>query len=170
MVEQDFVIFSPKKNAYITVDSLAKTSLTTNIQLARRFKERAAKNFLINNLKNVSGVFQLKAVDAKQATTDHQNIMDAVNANMPKMFDDLEQALIEQVQQFESQMIDLYHYIGNNANLPAHKGYKMYKKLAELVQNRAKAKAQLQAIQKAKNFRYVPYTPRTELYEQLVQL
>ena len=178
-MEQDYVIFSPQKNAYVAVDDRANTSLTTNIQLARRFKERAAKNFLANNLKNTSGVFKLKAVETKQVKestirepvkTGHQSIMDVVNANTPKMFDDLEQALIEQVQQFELQMIDLYHYIGNNANLPAHKGYKMYKKLAELVQDRAKVKAQLKAVHEAKNFRYVPYTPRTELYEQLIEL
>ena len=127
-----------------------------------RLKQKHSRT---RRLRIFSEYCRIEPVDEKV----RQQLVPTVNAAVSQS--DVLQRIIDDlsitVHDCDLKMVDLYHFAGNNPKLPAHRGYKIYKKLAELVQERAKAKAQIQAIKSAMTYEYVPYNPRTELYNEL---
>lgn len=165
MLEKEYVLYHSKKKRYVSIDSKARPTFVFDPAKAKAFTHTAAKNFLRVNARGEFKNCRIEPVDEKV----RQQLVPTVNAAVSQS--DILQKVIDdlsiKVKDCELQMLDLYHFAGNNPKLPAHRGYKIYKKLAELVQERAKAKAQIQAIKSAMTYEYVPYNPRTELYEEL---
>lgn len=165
MLEKEYVLYHSKKKRYVAIDSKARPTFVFDPAKAKAFTHTAAKNFLRVNARGEFKNCRIEPVDEKV----RQQLVPTVNAAvsqsnvLQKIIDDLSIT----VHDCDLKMVDLYHFAGNNPKLPAHRGYKIYKKLAELVQERAKAKAQIQAIKSAMTYEYVPYNPRTELYNEL---
>ena len=63
MDEQQYCLFSPSKMAYIAVDRKARATITTNRDLAKRFSQTAAKNFLKHNVKPSFGAFCVTEIE-----------------------------------------------------------------------------------------------------------
>ena len=181
MDEKQYCLFSPSKMAYIAVDGKSRATITTNRDLAKRFSQTAARNFLKHNVKPSFGAFCITEIEpsasqiinkkpAAQVPSKTRQTLgrDSVRtvrgeSKLREMMDELK----DEQSQYDMQLSDLYHYAGDHPRLSACKGYKLYKKLVEIVKKRAEVKLQIAAIEEMLLREVQPYKPRTELYNEL---
>lgn len=173
MIKLSFYLYNSAKKAYLTIDKTARASLTTDIRKAKQFEEQKAMNYLNNQLRLDRGDYKMIPVDPAQVQTfmpNEKGLGDQIvplgeNQWVRKALDEL----VEQLSKLDLQLSDLYHYAYLHPNLPAHKGYKLYRILSKVAGRRAEVKIQLNALQNCVGVRK-PYNPRTELYEKLSEL
>ena len=167
--EQMYVLYSPQKNVYVMLDPRNNVSLTTRKEIARRFTQKAGKNFLLNNMKGVVEKFRLEPVGLKDKDESQSilkvNACESIygNSELKNLMDKLSGELSN----FDLQLTDLYHFAGDHPRLSACKGYKVYRKLVAIVQKRAEVKLQMRTIQEAIQREKQPYNPRTGVYDEL---
>lgn len=186
MDEQQYCLFSPSKMAYIAVDKKARATITTNRDLAKRFTQQAAKNYLKFNVKPSFGTFCISEIEpsasqiinkkptaSQQKTTKTNESLGRASVRSVRGESKLREMMDElnaEQSQYDMQLSDLYHYAGDHPRLSACKGYKLYKKLVEIVKKRAEVKLQIAAIEEMLLRESQPYKPRTELYSELENL
>lgn len=168
MGKDQYLLYHPKFKKYVAFDPDSKPIFVFNPDKAKFFTHAAASNFM---QKNAFGEFKFCNIipcggNVRQMIADASNTSVARNDLFQKLMDTLE----DKVRNYDAQMVDLYHYVGNNPRPTAPKAYKVYAKLSAIVQERSKAKAQIQAIREAMKFEYKPYQARTELYDELINL
>ena len=168
-----FYLFNKKKSAYITIDQFARASLTTDANKAKRFAEKAAINYLNNQLNQTKGEYRIipcgEDVKSEATTATLVKSADIVELRENPWIKKAVEELNDQLQQCDLQMSDLYHYAYLHPRLPADKGYKLYRILSRVAGRRAEIKIQLSAIQNCTEVRK-PYNPRTELYGNLDEI
>lgn len=163
-------LYNRKKSAYVTIDSLAHMSLTTDIQKAKSFTREAATNYINNQLRPERGNYAIIPYETDEKTAPKAVKLISPPLKENKWVNKAIDELCEQIQQYDLQMSDIYHFAFIHPNLPANKGYKLYRKLSDVAGARAKAKSQLRAIQKcieAESEEEKTYKPRTSVYKEL---
>lgn len=136
MLEKEYVLYHSKKKRYVAIDSKARPTFVFDPAKAKAFTHTAAKNFLRVNARGEFKNCRIEPVDEKV----RQQLVPTVNAAVSQS--DVLQKIIDdlsiKVKDYELQMLDLYHFAGNNPKLPAHRGYKIYKNWPSLCRNEPK--------------------------------
>lgn len=136
MLEKEYVLYHSKKKRYVAIDSKARPTFVFDPAKAKAFTHTAAKNFLRVNARGEFKNCRIEPVDEKV----RQQLVPTVNAAVSQS--DILQKVIDdlsiKVKDCELQMLDLYHFAGNNPKLLRTAATKFIRSWPNLCRNEPK--------------------------------
>lgn len=167
-----------KGKYYVQLLNNNRPSLITNVNRATRFSEKAAINFINNQIKpkdrsgyRVVGIDNVQTISPPVAR-DILNDLGIVKSRMQNEYNEILTGLYKDLEKCDNEILDLRHYIRDDGTrLNAYQGYMIFKNLQQMERNRVAIKIEIgkinnviegiQALEiKTKDFHFEPYKPR----------
>lgn len=175
-------LFDRRRRTYLNSTPDGFTDVSKKVS-ANTYKSDVATNMLNSNIpksrRQFIEIVKCDSAPVVEINPERPKQSDTVvqSPAKPKLHMEAKQIISNAVSQLDDEISmldlefnDIYHFMLHHANLPAHKGYKLYKKMTDVLVKRSEVKLlrnKMSIVMKAK---IEPYKARTNTYEELEQL